>query len=202
MPKVIHNMSYSPEYSAWKNMKDRCLCKTNHAYPNYGGRGIGIFEPWINSFPKFLEDVGMRPAGNFALERKNNNLGYSPENCAWATMKSQGNNRRNNVRMVINGESKTVAEWSDATGIPHSTLARRIKVGFAPEKVLSSIKFKRPKINALGRNGDTDAILELVRAAIDFEKMSPRSESNQASRARLVAAIVSVNKAMRKATSQ
>lgn len=73
-------------------MKDRCLNKSSPNYQNYGAVGITVSEEWINSFPKFLGDMGLRPEGT-SLDRINPALGYSKDNCRWASRKTQRANR-------------------------------------------------------------------------------------------------------------
>lgn len=118
----------SPEYRSWCNMRTRCFYKNDKHYKDYGGRNIGICDRWLNSFQCFLEDMGSRPPGT-SLDRIDNDKGYSPENCRWATPKEQANNRRpiRIIRLkdcvtgnVYAGRSKTPAwlkERLSATGL-------------------------------------------------------------------------------------
>lgn len=89
-----------PLYSTWANMMRRCYDTKNSAYENYGGRGITVCERWKRfdtGFSNFVSDMGDRPKG-FSLDRIDNNLGYSPDNCRWSSRRDQNVNRRNNKK--------------------------------------------------------------------------------------------------------
>ena len=85
-------MSRDRTYNIWYNMKRRCTDPQHMRYKDYGLRGISYDAHW-EKFDNFLTDMGVCPA-NLTLERKNNKLGYSKNNCTWATRKEQAFNQR------------------------------------------------------------------------------------------------------------
>jgi len=90
-----YKKSRTKEYRAWRNMIQRCTNPQHRDYKDYGGRGITVCERWLREFDMFMEDMGTAPSKELSLDRINNDLGYSPENCKWSTAKEQANNKRN-----------------------------------------------------------------------------------------------------------
>lgn len=130
-------MKKSKEYMAWNGMRNRCLCKTGKYYHRYGGRGITICPQW-DDFSVFYRDMGIKPDG-MSLDRINNNMGYTPDNCRWATYSQQNNNKRDNVWIEFNGDSKTLTQWSRILRISYAVLHKRInKYKWSHEMALST----------------------------------------------------------------
>lgn len=127
---------HTAEYCAWVAAKHRCINPKNQAYKNYGARGVVMCEGWIDDFAAFFREMG--PSGGLELDRKDNDGNYScgkcsqcvengwPMNCRWATRKEQSNNRRVNRLVTHLGETRTIKQWSEKTGISPTALRRRI----------------------------------------------------------------------------
>lgn len=133
-----------PEYRAWDAMKQRCLNPKDRAYKHYGGRGITIWPAWIDSYETFLADMGRKPSRKYWLERRDNELGYSPANCYWETPTNQCRNRRSSAFVEYNGVRKTIAEWNELLG-PH--IGDRIHRGWDVERAFTQPK--RPRTVAI-----------------------------------------------------
>ena len=136
MPAKTHGLSGSSEHAIWRGMIQRCTNDNNPAYSSYGDRGIVVCDRWLNSFEAFYEDMGPRPSGEHSIERRNNDCGYTPDNCYWGTAHEQSNNRRNNVKVKIDGQNINVSEAARLTGIKAATLRRRLHAGVSTEDVL------------------------------------------------------------------
>lgn len=96
---VEHGMSGSRQYKIWAAMKHRATNKSSPGAKDYVLRGITLCERW-EKFENFWEDMKEGYSDKLTLDRKENNKGYYKENCRWATMKEQANNKRssNEVR--------------------------------------------------------------------------------------------------------
>lgn len=133
-----HGMRRTPEYTTWSTMKARCNNPANSKYGRYGGRGIKVCDRWEDSFEAFLEDMGYRPSDAHSIERKDNDDGYHPENCRWATPAEQALNRSTTHLVEFGGEVMPLADAERSSGLPHSAVAMRLKHGWDAEKALTT----------------------------------------------------------------
>ena len=124
----------------YDNIKDRCYNPKSSIYKNYGGRGINMHQEWICDYKKFKKDIvnsiGARPSLNNQLDRINNNGNYELTNLKWSTPKENCRNKRNNNNISINGEIKTLVEWSEISGVKRSTIKKRLQLGYSEKDLL------------------------------------------------------------------
>ena len=121
--KVKHWMTWTPEYHIWCWLNDRCKKETHEAYKDYWGRWITV---GFDSFEEFYKEIWPKPWPKYSIDRIDNSKGYEPWNIRWATMKEQSNNRRSNVKCIINGEQHTLQERADKLWMNRKTLKRHI----------------------------------------------------------------------------
>ena len=130
---LYHGVSKSAEYASYYAMKSRCLNEKNKQYRHYGGRGIKVCDRWLekpNGLLNFLNDMGPRPKGK-SLDRINNNEGYFPGNCRWATSRQQCNNKRNNVKVEYEGVFYNVCQLIEKFNITRKTVTERVWRGWS-----------------------------------------------------------------------
>lgn len=151
-----------PEYRVWKGIRSRILRPNDPLYVYYGGRGIALCDRWKESFINFLTDMGPRPSPQHSIERRDNNGPYAPENCEWAIMLTQANNRRNNRILNFRGEALTMAQWGRRIGIPAATIRARLYDGWSIELILTSPVRHRP-VHLLTYQDNTLSVSEWAR---------------------------------------
>ena len=147
---MAHKM---PEQAAWNNARHRCANPNHVSYPMWGGRGIGMYWRWMNSFKEFYDYIGPRPSNQYSLERINNDGHYEPGNVKWATKKEQQNNCRHkggrkrgepySVDLTWQGETRSLSGWARHLGISGATIARRHAQGRSIEEILSTTRLPR-----------------------------------------------------------
>lgn len=128
-------------YREWINIRQRCKNKKHTSYKDYGGRGIEVCDEWDDSFINFYEwAINNGYTDDLSIDRIDVNGNYEPSNCRWVTIKQQNNNKRNTVFITYNGQTKSVSEWSEVTGISTSVLYRRKKYGWPDESCIEGFR--------------------------------------------------------------
>ena len=123
------------------NMIQRCTDKRYIYYHNYGGRGIKVCQEWRNNFMSFYNwAMSSGYHYNLSIDRIDVNGNYEPSNCKWSTAKEQSRNKRDNHVVTINGVSKTLVEWSEASGIDYSVLKARVKLNWDASRLLQPVR--------------------------------------------------------------
>lgn len=127
----------TPEHMAWRHMMERCYRETDAVFRYYGGRGISVCPRWRDDFAAFLADMGPRPSPLHSLDRIDNNGGYSPDNCRWATKREQSLNSRHVRPLTAFGRTQAVSLWAEETGIVSETIFARLRRGWPAESAVS-----------------------------------------------------------------
>ena len=121
----------------WCDMRARCSKPNHKSFKNYGGRGIHVCDRW-SVFTTFKQDMGSRTLGGM-LDRINNNAGYEPSNCRWATRKEQNSNRRNCIFVEVDGQVVTLKEACRRLGLTYRPVHKRIMArGWSVARALST----------------------------------------------------------------
>jgi hypothetical protein len=133
---ATHGKSRTPTHNVWKQMKQRCENPHNHAFANYGGRGINVCDEWISiiNFDSWALISGYKEG--LTIERIDVNGNYCPENCTWIPKSEQNNNKRNSIKITFRGEIKTAAQWGHILGIKIYKIYYYLKKGKTVEEII------------------------------------------------------------------
>ncbi len=135
--RITHGMSKTRIYNSWENMWNRCNRGTQQNLLNKQYQKITICKRWAK-FENFYADMGERPPGK-SIDRIDNNKGYSPENCRWATRKEQQRNLNSNKWLVLNGERRCISDWLKILKAPVGNFYYRLNKGMTPKQALKNM---------------------------------------------------------------
>lgn len=136
---TVHGQAHTKLYKVFYGMKDRCYNPKNRKYKDYGGRGITICDEWLCDFSVFYSwAVSNGYKVGLSIDRIDNDMGYSPNNCRWTGVGEQNSNKRDNHIITFQGETKTVSQWAEQLGVNSSVIYTRIRRGWEVEKVLTA----------------------------------------------------------------
>lgn len=147
-------------FDCWNAMIGRCYRPKRKDFKPYGGSGIRVCDRWRfgdgerSGFSCFIEDMGRRPSILHTIDRTLGAMEYGPSSCRWATQAEQQRNRRNNIVITIDGETKTASEWAREFGVDPSAFISRLRRGWdvllALKTPVKSRKKKRPRQSPAG----------------------------------------------------
>lgn len=148
--KAKHGYSHTKIHNKWLAMKDRCYCKNDLQYKNYGGRGIKVCDEWLGkdgakNFIEWALANGWNAAESrkLTIDRIDVNGDYCPDNCRLVDNKVQQNNKTTNVFVTYNGETMTLKQLCDKHGKKYNTVYGRYKKGWSIEKCLFTEPWQR-----------------------------------------------------------
>lgn len=119
----------SGAYRSWQAMHQRV--KVDPYYV-----GVVICDRW-DSFEAFYADMGDRPA-RYTIERKDGSLGYTPDNCVWASWLTQAQNTKNTVLVTIAGQTHSINEWCRINNIGYHVIKQRRARGMSLEDAIKT----------------------------------------------------------------
>lgn len=130
-------------YKEWCLIKQRCYNRNRDHSDRYYYRGITMCDEWKDSFVSFYNwAVSNGYRDDLFIDRIDNDKGYSPDNCRWATRKQQMLNREVTVYIEHNGEKKTLVEWCEKFGIKYKTAWQRYKKGLCFDSIFKTVNKK------------------------------------------------------------
>ena len=146
LKSTTHGLTGTRLYRIWANMKTRCYNKRNRNYARWGARGITVCDEWRDNFQAFY-DWAMANGydDSLTIDRIDNDKGYCPENCRWATGIEQASNTRKARHITFRGETYTLNEWARRLGIDAVTLFNRLK-RLPPEEAFT-LPVQDPRLN-------------------------------------------------------
>ncbi len=124
-------------WKIWESMHERCEYEKHPQFHNYGGRGISVCAEWSEYIPfaKWAFQNGYND--KLSIDRIDSDGAYEPDNCRWATMKEQANNRRTNRIVVYEGCEYTLIELAKLIGMNTTTLRERLNMGWSVEDAVN-----------------------------------------------------------------
>jgi hypothetical protein len=171
-----------PLYATWRGIIERCYNPNHHAFPDWGGRGIGVNERWW-IFANFVEDVWPRPSMMHTIDRYPDMFGdYGPDNWRWATKTEQNRNRKNTLYVDYNdtGEIISLSEAADRDGVSYLSAKNKYKLKTS-KRMLTTWEGKQIKVEQLSKETgiNEQVLLHRARTSTNVEYLTSRHRSIQ-----------------------
>lgn len=159
-PRALkHGKSHTKIHQKWLSMKDRCYCKSDASYKNYGGRGIKVCDEWLGkngaeNFIRWAYENGWddtKESKLFTLDRIDVNGNYEPSNCRLVGNDVQSNNKTNTIFLTYMGETMSLSQMCRKYGVKYHTAYDRHKKGYSVEEILFNKPWERNKNRIPGK---------------------------------------------------
>lgn len=140
-----HGMTGTRIYNEYRGMKARCYNKNYQNYDNWGGRGIKVCDEWLgeHGFENFYDwSMSNGYTDDLTIDRIDNDKGYSPYNCRWATQLVQANNTRKNIYIQYQGKTQSLPDWCRELNLEYSMIYLRYKRGWSIDRMFNEPKRK------------------------------------------------------------
>lgn len=130
--------SKDAEYRTWKSMLRRCHSENDTGYYKYGAKGVRVCERWRgkDGYNNFISDMGHKKPGE-TIDRIDVYGNYEPNNCRWATIETQANNKRTTRYIEAFGKKLSAQQWAKIFGVNRKTIIWRIEKGWPVDKALT-----------------------------------------------------------------
>jgi hypothetical protein len=130
-----HELSTHHLYFVWHNMRERCLNKKSFGYKYYGAKGVTICKEWDDFLVFFKWSIENGYEKGLTIDRINTYGNYTPDNCRYATIKIQANNKRKRTKGIV--------YFCSENGLLHyySSILYQFKMGKTKEWVLNKYKY-------------------------------------------------------------
>ncbi len=142
-----HGLAGTKIYYVWQKMCQGCFSPNSREYKYYGARGITVCDEWCNNFQAFYdwaiesgykEEISPNGINKWTIERIDNDGNFEPDNCCWATMEAQANNKQTNHLVTFQGKTQTISRIAKQQNINPQLIYDRLKKDWEPEKAITT----------------------------------------------------------------
>ena len=140
-------------YMCWVDMRRRCAGRDSTSGRNYKDRGISVCRSW-DSWIRFRDwALSHGYAEGLTLDRIDNDKGYMPSNCRWATTAQQNNNQQRTTWVFMPEGKMSLADAVRRHRVVcYNTASARIRRGWDPVKAVLTERIPN-KNRRKGKNG-------------------------------------------------
>lgn len=141
-----HKQSKTRLYHTWQGIKKRCYNKNDASYPDYGGRGITMYDKWLKDFSCFAEWANSNGyTDELTIERIDVNGNYEPNNCKWITKSEQNANTRKTAYITYQGVTKPLRVFCKEYNIKRDSIYSRMRGGKTCDEAFRDVVEHAPR---------------------------------------------------------